>query len=139
MQRILVEHKIKVLLGKVGLDAHDRGLKVVASELRERGMEIVYLGIYQRVAGIIRAAIDEDVDVIGIGSATGEYLVAVPKLVEEMKKQNMSDILLLLGGNVPLDDILQLEKNGVDKVFPTDSNIEDIAGYILHNVRQQRK
>ena len=134
-----MERKIKVLLGKVGLDAHDRGLKVVASELRERGIEVIYLGIYQRVEGIIHAAIDEDVDVIGIGSATGEYLVAIPKLVEEKKKHNMPDVLLLLGGNVPRDDISQLEKNGVDKVFPTDSNIEDIAGYILHNVRQQRK
>ncbi len=132
-----MERKIKVIVAKIGLDAHDRGIKVVASGLQEKGIEVVYLGIYQTVDGIIKAAVAEDADVIGIGSSTGEYLTAIPKLVNGIKKANLHDVLLLLGGNIPTDEIPSLGKSGVDKIFPTDSNVGTMADYILQNVKRK--
>ncbi|MBI2869019.1 MAG: cobalamin B12-binding domain-containing protein, partial [Chloroflexi bacterium] len=110
----------------------------VASGLRERGMEVIYLGIYQTVDGIVQAAIAEDADVIGVGSATGEYLTAIPKLTAAMKKAGLDDVLLILGGNIPTDEVAALEKSGIDRVFPTDSSVVEIAGFILDRVKRPR-
>ena len=99
------QRKIRVIISKVGLDGHDRGSKVVAALLREAGMEVVYLGMYQTPEGIVQAAIDEDVDVIGVSYLSGEHLVYTPKLVEEMKKNGLNDVLFLVGGSVPPEDL----------------------------------
>ncbi len=119
---------------KVGLDGHDRGAKVVASLLKEAGMEVVYLGMYQRPEDIVKAAIDEDVDVIGVSYLSGEHLVFTPKVVEEMKKNNLDDVLLVAGGTFPAEDIPTLEDMGIDKIFRAGSLTDTIVQYITENV-----
>ncbi len=128
--------KIKVLMSKVGLDGHDRGAKVVAFLLKEAGMEVVYLGMYQRPEDIIKAAIDEDVDVIGLSYLSGEHLIFTPKVLEEMKKNDLDDVLLIAGGTFPVEDIPTLEEMGIDKVFRAGSLTDTIVQYVKDNVRK---
>lgn len=129
------EKKIRVLVSKVGLDGHDRGIKVVATLLKEAGMEVVYLGMYQTPEGIVRAALDEDVDVIGLSYLSGEHLVFTPKIVAEMKKNEMHDVLLIAGGTFPAEDIPTMEAMGIDKVFRAGSLTDTIVSYINDHVR----
>lgn len=126
--------KIKVLVTKVGLDGHDRGAKVISSLLKEAGMEVIYLGMFQRPEGIVKAAIDEDVDVIGLSYLSGEHLIFTPKIVDEMKKNNFDDVLLLAGGTFPAEDIPTMEEMGIDKVFRAGSLTASIVDYIKTNV-----
>jgi len=130
------EKKIKVLVTKVGLDGHDRGAKVVSSLLKEAGMEVIYLGMFQRPESIIKAAIDEDVDVIGLSYLSGEHLIFTPKVVEEMKKNNLDDVLLIAGGTFPAEDIPTMEEMGIDKVFRAGSLTKSVVEYINANVRR---
>jgi len=128
--------KIKVLVTKVGLDGHDRGAKVVSSLLKEAGMEVIYLGMFQRPEGIVKAAIDEDVDVIGLSYLSGEHLIFTPKIVDEMKKNSVDDVLLLAGGTFPAEDIPTMEEMGIDKVFRAGSLTGSIVDYIKTNVEE---
>ncbi|UCE55516.1 MAG: cobalamin-dependent protein [Desulfobacterales bacterium] len=128
--------KIKVLITKVGLDGHDRGAKVVASLLREAGMEVIYLGMYQTPEGIVKAAIDEDVDVIGISYLSGEHLVFTPKIISEMRRNHLDDVLLIAGGTFPGEDIPAMEKIGIDKVFRAGTLTDTIIQFIQENVRR---
>ncbi len=128
--------KIKVLVTKVGLDGHDRGAKVVSSLLKEAGMEVIYLGMFQRPEGIVKAAIDEDVDVIGLSYLSGEHLIFTPKIVGEMKKNSVDDVLLLAGGTFPAEDIPTMEEMGIDKVFRAGSLTASIVDYIKTNVEE---
>ncbi len=132
-----LEHrrKIKIILSKVGLDGHDRGAKVVAHLLREAGMEVVYLGMYQTPEGIVRAALEEDADVIGISYLSGEHLVYTPLIVEEMKKHELKDVLLIAGGVIPPEDIPVLKEMGVHQVFVAGTLTHEIVRYIEENVR----
>jgi methylmalonyl-CoA mutase C-terminal domain/subunit len=130
------EKKIKVLVTKVGLDGHDRGAKVVSSLLKEAGMEVIYLGMFQRPESIIKAAIDEDVDVIGLSYLSGEHLIFTPKIVEEMKKNCLDDVLLIAGGTFPAEDIPIMEGMGIDKVFRAGSLTKSVVEYINVNVRR---
>ena len=130
--------RVKVLVTKVGLDGHDRGSKVVASLLKEAGMEVIYLGMYQTSEGIVRAAIDEDVDVIGVSYLSGEHLIFTPQIVAEMKKQNLDDVLLVAGGTFPVEDISTMEDMGIDKVFRAGSLSDTIVKYIKENVKKDR-
>ena len=132
------ERKIKVLVTKVGLDGHDRGAKVVSSLLKEAGMEVIYLGMYQTPEAIIKAAIDEDVDVIGVSYLSGEHLIFTPKIVEEMKKNNIDDVLLIAGGTFPVEDIPTMKEMGIDEVFVAGSLTESIIQYIRKHVRVKR-
>ena len=129
--------KIKVIISKVGLDGHDRGAKVVASLLKEAGMEVVYLGMYQTPEGIVKAAIDEDADVIGVSYLSGEHLVFTPKIVEEMNKNDLDDVLFIAGGSFPPEDIPIMKEMGVDEVFRGGSLTDAIVNYIRENVRQE--
>jgi len=128
--------RIKVLVSKVGLDGHDRGIKVVATLLKEAGMEVIYLGMYQTPENIVKAAIDEDVDVIGVSYLSGEHLVFTPKIVSEMKQNDLEDLLLVAGGTFPAEDIPVLEQMGIDKVFRAGSLTETIVRYIKNNVER---
>lgn len=128
--------KIKVLVSKVGLDGHDRGVKVVASLLKEAGMEVIYLGMYQTPESIVKAAIDEDVDVIGVSYLSGEHLVFTPRIVQQMKKNRLDDVLLIAGGTFPVEDIPTLEKMGIDKVFRAGSLTEEIVQYIGKHLKK---
>ena len=128
--------KIKVLVTKVGLDGHDRGAKVVSSLLKEAGMEVIYLGMFQRPESIVKAAIDEDVDVIGLSYLSGEHLIFTPKVVEEMRKNNVDDVLLIAGGTFPAEDIPTMEEMGIDKVFRAGSLTESIVDYINNHIEE---
>ena len=130
------EERIKVIVSKVGLDGHDRGAKVVATLLKEAGMEVVYLGMYQSPEGIVKAALDEDADVIGVSYLSGEHLVFTPKIVDEMKKQGLDDVLFVVGGSFPPEDIPAMKEMGADRVFRGGSLTEDFVNYIHENVRR---
>jgi len=129
------QKKIKVVVSKVGLDGHDRGAKVVSSLLKEAGMEVVYLGMYQMPEDIIRAAIDEDADVIGVSYLSGEHLVFTPKIVNEMKKHGLDDVLFIAGGVIPPEDIPSMKEMGVNKIFVAGSLTGPLVEYIRSNVR----
>ena len=122
--------RIKVLVSKVGLDGHDRGAKVVASLLKEAGMEVVYLGMYQTPQAIVQAAVDEDADVIGVSYLSGEHLIFTPKIVAEMKRQALEDVLLVAGGTFPVEDIPLMEEMGIDRVFRAGTLTADIVTFI---------
>jgi methylmalonyl-CoA mutase, C-terminal domain len=130
------DRKIKVLVSKVGLDGHERGAKVVCNLLKEAGMEVVYLGLYQMPKDVIDAAIDEDADVIGPSFLSGEHLVYTPLIVDEMKKAGLDDVLLVVGGVIPPEDIPTLKEMGVDEDFSAGSLTEQIITYIRNNVRR---
>jgi methylmalonyl-CoA mutase C-terminal domain/subunit len=130
------DRKIKVLVTKVGLDGHDRGAKVIASLLKEAGMEVIYLGMYLMPKDVVDAAIDEDVDVIGLSLLSGGHLVFTPLVVEEMKKGGLDDVLLLVGGIIPSEDVPILKEMGVHEVFAAGSLTEPIVTYIRNHVRR---
>ena len=113
----MTEERIRVLISKVGLDGHDRGAKVVVSLLRDAGMEVVYLGRFQTAESIVNAALQEDVDVIGLSCLSGEHLTQTPKVVELMRSNHMDDVLLIVGGVFPAQEIAELKEAGVDEVF----------------------
>ena len=129
------DKKIRVVVSKVGLDGHDRGAKVVSSLLREAGMEVIYLGMYQMPSDIIRAAIDEDADVIGVSYLSGEHLVYTPQIVAEMKRANLDKVLFIAGGVIPEEDIPTLKEMGANEVFIAGSLTEPIVRFIRDSVR----
>jgi len=123
-----MDKKIRVLLAKPGLDGHDRGIKVIAAAFRDAGMEVIYTGLRQTPEMIVSAAIQEDVDAVGISVLSGAHMTLFPAVLDELKKQGADDILLFGGGIIPDDDKEELEKLGVAKVFtpgaPTEEAIE---------------
>ena len=131
------EKKIKVVISKVGLDGHDRGAKVISTLLKEAGMEVVYLGIYQMPEDIIRSAIDEDADVIGVSYLSGEHLVFTPKIIDEMKKHGLDDVLFIAGGVIPPEDIPFMKEMGINEIFIAGSMTKPIVEYIQSKVRKK--
>lgn len=121
---------IRVLVAKPGLDGHDRGAKVVALALRDAGFEVVYTGLHQTVEQIVEAALQEDVDVIGLSVLSGAHLPISQKLMAKLRAAKMDDVLVLVGGNIPERDIAPLKELGAAGVFPTGSRFEDIAAFI---------
>lgn len=123
-----MDKKIRVLLAKPGLDGHDRGIKVIAAAFRDAGMEVIYTGLRQTPEMIVSAAVQEDVDAVGISVLSGAHMTLFPAVLDELKKQGADDILLFGGGIIPDDDKEELEKLGVAKVFtpgaPTEEAIE---------------
>jgi methylmalonyl-CoA mutase C-terminal domain/subunit len=125
-----MERKIRVLVAKPGLDGHDRGAKVVASALRDAGMEVVYTGLHQTPEMIVEAAIQEDVDVVGLSILSGAHMVLFPKIVKLLEEQGAGDKLVVGGGIIPEDDIKELTKAGITKVFTPGSTTTEIVEYI---------
>ena len=121
--------RIKVLLSKIGLDGHDRGVKFVANILRDAGMEVIYLGKLQPPEGIIQAAIQEDVDVVGVSCLSGEHSSLVPDIAKLIKKKNLC-MPLIVGGVIPREDIPRLKNMGVSEVFTSGSTSQDIVNFI---------
>jgi len=119
-----------VLLAKAGLDGHDRGIKVIAMALRDAGMEVIYLGIRRTPEEIVNAALEEDVDVIGISLLTGAHTVLLPEIAALMKKKGLRETLLLGGGIIPEEDIARLRKTGVAEIFTPGATTEDIVRFI---------
>ena len=128
------EQKIRVLLAKPGLDGHDRGAKVVARALRDAGMEVVYTGIRQTPEMIAEAALQEDVDVVGLSILSGAHLALCPRVIELLRGQGMEDVMVLVGGIVPDEDIARLKAAGVQGVFGPGTSTQDIAGFIRSEV-----
>lgn len=129
---------IRVLVAKVGLDGHDRGAKVIATALRDAGMEVIYTGLRQTPEMVVNAALQEDVDAIGISILSGAHMTIFPKIITLMKEKGMTDVLLTGGGIIPEDDMQQLHKMGAGKLFPPGTTTADIAGYISNWVKENR-
>src|SRR3989337_3040112 len=127
------ERKLKIVIAKPGLDGHDRGAKVVARALRDAGFEVVYTGIRQTPEMIAETALQEDADVIGLSILSGAHFELFPRIVEELKKRDMDDVVLFGGGIIPKEDIPQLEKLGFRGIFGPGSSTHDIIDWVRDN------
>ena len=130
---------IRVLVAKVGLDGHDRGAKVIASFLRDAGMEVIYTGLRQTPEMVVNAAMQEDVDAIGISILSGAHMTVFPKVMALMKEKKMNDVLLTGGGIIPDEDMKELNKAGVGRLFPPGTDTGEIVNYITECVKKNRK
>ena len=132
----MAEQKIRVLVAKPGLDGHDRGAKVIAQALRDAGMEVVYTGLRQTPEMIVNAALQEDVQVIGLSILSGAHNAIVPRVMELLKQKEMTDVCVIVGGIVPDDDAEALKRQGVAAVFQPGSSLGDIVNFIRSSVKQ---
>lgn len=121
---------IRVLIAKVGLDGHDRGAKVIAAALRDAGMEVIYTGLRQTPAMVVAAALQEDVDAIGVSILSGAHMTVFPALIEKMREEGVKDVLLTGGGIIPAEDMLTLRAMGVGELFSPGTPTTEIADYI---------
>lgn len=133
------ERPIRVLVAKVGLDGHDRGAKVIATALRDAGMEVIYTGLRQSPEMVVQAALQEDVDAIGISILSGAHMTVFPKVYQLMQEKGLKDVLLTGGGIIPEEDNLQLQNMGIGHLFAPGTNTTDIATYIKTWVAANRK
>jgi methylmalonyl-CoA mutase C-terminal domain/subunit len=129
---------IRILIAKVGLDGHDRGAKVIATALRDAGMEVIYTGLRQTPEMVVNAALQEDVDAIGISILSGAHNTVFSKVIQLMKEKKMDDVLLTGGGIIPDDDMKQLNETGVGKLFAPGTPTKHIAEYIKNWVKEHR-
>ena len=129
---------IRVLVAKVGLDGHDRGAKVIATALRDAGMEVIYTGLRQTPEMVVNAALQEDVDAIGVSILSGAHNTVFPKIIALMKEKEMNDVLLTGGGIIPEDDMRLLNAMGVGKLFAPGATTTEIADYIKQWVKDNR-
>ena len=127
--------RIRVLVAKPGLDGHDRGAKVIARALRDAGMEVIYTGLRQTPEMIAAAALQEDVDAVGVSILSGAHNTLCPRIVQLLRDQGMDDCLVLLGGIVPQEDIAKLKSEGVAEVFLPGTSTEDIVSFLQQNVK----
>ncbi len=127
--------KIRILVAKPGLDGHDRGAKVVARGLRDAGFEVIYTGLHQTPEMIARAALDEDVDAVGISIMSGAHLTLMPRIVELLRGQGQKDVIVFGGGIIPDEDIEPLKKAGIQAVFTPGTSIEEIVAWVNANVK----
>ena len=129
--------KIRVLIAKPGLDGHDRGAKVIARGLRDAGFEVIYTGVHQTPEMIISAAVDEDVDVVGMSILSGAHNAIVPEVIEGVKKAGLTDCLWLVGGIIPDEDLKGLKEIGVHMVFTPGASLEEIVDYIKQHAPEK--
>ncbi len=134
-----MSRKIRVLVAKAGLDGHDRGAKVVAAALRDAGMEVIYTGLRQTPEMIVEAALQEDVDAIGISILSGAHMTVFPAVLELMKERGMDDVLLFGGGIIPDEDAEKLNAMGVGKLFTPGTPTSDTIEYVKQWVAEHRK
>jgi methylmalonyl-CoA mutase C-terminal domain/subunit len=124
------EQKIRVLIAKPGLDGHDRGAKVIARALRDAGMEVIYTGLRQTPDMIVEAALQEDVNVIGLSILSGAHMALLPRIMELLRSNDLDDVIVLVGGIIPDDDVAALHDLGVSGVFGPGTNTNDIVAHI---------
>ena len=134
-----MKRPVRVLVAKVGLDGHDRGAKVIATALRDAGMEVIYTGLRQTPEMVVNAALQEDVDAIGISILSGAHMTVFPRIVSLMKEKKMDDVLLTGGGIIPEDDMQKLNEIGVGRLFAPGTPTAEIATYITDWVKQHRQ
>ena len=128
-------NRIRVVIAKPGLDGHDTGAKVVAHALKDAGMEVIYTGLHRSIEDIVKTALEEDADVIGLSIYSGAHLPLSKKLIDQLEDKGISDKLVLIGGNVPQRDIKILKDYVVAGVFPTGTKLEEIVTFIRQNVK----
>ncbi len=128
---------IRVLIAKPGLDGHDKGAKIVAKGLKDAGMEVIYTGIRQTVDSILKTAIQESVDVVGLSILSGTHVSICQELMEKMEKENLHDMLVLIGGIIPKKDVTRLKELGIARVFRPSSKMSEIANFIQNEVSQK--
>ncbi len=131
----MVGKKIRVLVAKPGLDGHDRGAKVVAQALRDAGMEVIYTGLHQTIDQIINAALQEDVDVIGLSVLSGAHMPLCAKLMRRLGEERLSHIMVVVGGVIPKGDIGKLKDMGIQGVFPGGTSFEESIRFLRENVK----
>jgi methylmalonyl-CoA mutase C-terminal domain/subunit len=132
---VAIEQKIRVLVAKPGLDGHDRGAKVIARALRDAGMEVIYTGLRQTPEMIVSAALQEDVHVIGLSILSGAHNAIVPRIMAMLKEHKMDEVLVVVGGIIPEQDIAGLKKVGVAAIFPPGTAMDNIVQFIRTNVK----
>lgn len=125
-----MKHRIRVLVGKPGLDGHDRGAKVVAAALRDRGMEVIYSGLHRTPEQLVTAAQQEDVDVIGLSILSGSHMELLPQVRQRLVEEGMEHVLLVAGGIIPPDDAVRLQADGYARIFGPGTHTGEIADYI---------
>jgi methylmalonyl-CoA mutase, C-terminal domain len=131
-----MEKKIRVLIAKPGLDGHDRGAKIVARALRDAGMEVIYTGLHQTADMIVEAAVQEDVDVVGLSLLSGAHMTLFVDVTHLLKKKGMKDVLVVCGGIIPEQDVPKLKKEGISGVFGPGTTCEEIVDFIKKNVKR---
>jgi methylmalonyl-CoA mutase, C-terminal domain len=129
--------KIRVIVAKPGLDGHDRGAKVIARAFRDAGFEVIYTGLRQTPEQVVNAALQEDADVIGLSVLSGAHMTLCPRIMELMKKEGLDDVLVLVGGIIPDQDIPVLKKFGIAEVFQPGASTEEIIAYVRNHVRRK--
>ncbi len=131
------QNRSRVLLGKIGFDGHDRGIKIIASILRNAGYEVIYLGKYLRTESLIRAAIEEDVDVIGLSFLGGSHVVHCREVEKMMRENSLKDVLFVIGGVIPQKDLTELKKIGVDGIFPANTMSQEVLQFLEKNLKKK--
>lgn len=132
------ERKVRILIGKPGLDGHDRGAKIIARALRDAGFEIIYTGLHQTPEMIVNAAAQEDVDGIGLSILSGAHNHLLPRIVEMLRAKGMDGVVVFGGGIIPDDDIPKLKKKGVDRVFTPGTPLQEIVDYVRGRVKPRK-
>jgi len=132
-----MNEKIRVIVAKPGLDGHDRGAKVIARAFRDAGFEVIYTGLRQTPEQVVNAALQEDADVIGLSVLSGAHMTLCPRIMELMKKEGLDDVLVLVGGIIPDQDIPALKESGIAEVFQPGASTEEIIAYVRNHVRRK--
>lgn len=134
---VATSRKIRVLVAKPGLDGHDRGAKVIARAFRDAGMEVIYTGLHQTPEMIAEAALQEDVDAVGLSILSGAHMALFPRVMDELHKRGLDDVLVCAGGIIPPDDIEPLRKIGIRGIFGPGTSMEEAVTFIRQNVRAE--
>ena len=133
-----MNEKIRVVVAKPGLDGHDRGAKVIARAFRDAGFEVIYTGLRQTPEQVVNAALQEDADVVGLSVLSGAHMTLCPRIMELMKKEGLDDVLVVVGGIIPDQDIPKLKEWGVAEIFQPGASMEEIVAYVRSHVRKAK-
>jgi methylmalonyl-CoA mutase, C-terminal domain len=126
--------KIRVVIAKPGLDGHDRGAKIIARALRDAGMEVIYTGLHQTPEQIVETALQEDADAVGISILSGAHMTLVPRILEGLRDQGLEDVLVVVGGTIPKDDVTSLKEQGVAEVFTPGAPVSEIVEFLQSRI-----
>jgi methylmalonyl-CoA mutase, C-terminal domain len=132
-----MNERLRVLVAKPGLDGHDRGAKVIARAFRDAGFEVIYTGLRQTPEQIVNAALQEDADVVGLSVLSGAHMTLCPRIMELIKKEGLDEVLVVVGGIIPDQDVIKLKEYGVAEVFQPGASTEDIIAYVRQNARKK--
>jgi methylmalonyl-CoA mutase cobalamin-binding domain/chain len=132
-----MNEKIRIIVAKPGLDGHDRGAKVIARAFRDAGFEVIYTGLRQTPEQIVNAALQEDADVVGLSVLSGAHMTLCPRITELMKKEGLNDVMVVVGGIIPDQDVPKLKECGVSEIFQPGASTQDIVDYVRKNARKR--